>query len=102
MKQSTGENPIQFTRNRFSVLNLPRTSLQRILKKDLHLYPYNIQLVQELKDTDFIHRLNFANEILNFFTSFNNVLFFDEAHFHINGHAKKQNCRYWSCKNPNG
>ncbi|CAK1590500.1 unnamed protein product [Parnassius mnemosyne] len=39
--------------------------------------------------------------MLNRFTSFNNVLFSDEAHFPINGHVNKQNCRYWSCKNPN-
>lgn len=101
VKHSIRENPTQSTRKRSSALNLPRTSLQRILKKDLHLHPYKIQLVQKLKDTDTIHRLNFANEMLNRFTSFNNVLFSDEAHFHINGHVNKQNCRYWSCENPN-
>ncbi|CAK1579832.1 unnamed protein product [Parnassius mnemosyne] len=101
VKHSIRENPTQSTRKRSSALNLPRTSLQRILKKDLHLHPYKIQLVQELKDTDTIHRLNFANEMLNRFTSFNNVFFSDEAHFHINGHVNKQNYRYWSCENPN-
>lgn len=101
VKQSIRENPTQSTRKRSSALNLSRTSLQRILKKDLLLHPYKIQLVQELKDTDPMHRLNFANEMFDRFTSFNNVLFSDEAHFHINGHVNKQNCRYWSCENPN-
>lgn len=38
---------------------------------------------------------------MNRFTLFNNMLFSDEAHFHINGYTNKQNCRYWSCENPN-
>ncbi|CAH1989820.1 unnamed protein product [Acanthoscelides obtectus] len=71
-----------------------------MLRKDLRLHAYKIQLVQELKDNDAIQRLNFANEMLNRFSSLNNVLFSDEAHFHLNGHVNKQNCRYWSPENP--
>ncbi|GBP23625.1 hypothetical protein EVAR_80242_1 [Eumeta japonica] len=67
---------------------------ERVLKKDKQLHPYKIQLVQELKDAGVINRLNFANEMMNRFTLINNVLFFDEAHFHIKGHVNKQNCRY--------
>ncbi|GBP13188.1 Transposable element Tc3 transposase [Eumeta japonica] len=37
---------------------------------------------------------------MNHFTLFNNVLFCDEAHFHINGHVNRQNCCYWSSENP--
>lgn len=37
--QSVCVNPALFTRKRSSALNVPRTSLQRILKKDLHLHP---------------------------------------------------------------
>lgn len=98
--ESIRENPTQSTRKRSSALNVPRTSLQRILKKDLLMHPYKIQLVQELKDTDAIQRENYANEMLNRFTSFNNIMFSDEAHFHLNGHVSKQNCRYWSPNNP--
>lgn len=98
--QSIRENPTQSTRKRSSALNVSRTSLQRILKKDLLMHPYKIQLVQELKETDAIQRVNYANEMFNRFTSFNNIMFSDEAHFHINGHVSKQNCRYWSPINP--
>ncbi|TLM65355.1 DUF4817 domain-containing protein, partial [Acinetobacter baumannii] len=98
--QSIRENPTQSTRKRARALNVSRTSLQRILKKDLHMHPYKIQLVQELKETDGIQRQNYANEMLNRFTSFNNIMFSDEAHFHLNGHVSKQNCRYWSPINP--
>lgn len=39
-----------------------KNSSQRVLKKNL-LYLYNIQVVQEMKETDFIMRLSFSNEI---------------------------------------
>jgi len=38
--QSVRINPTLSTRKRSCALNVPRTSLQRILMKDLHLHPY--------------------------------------------------------------
>lgn len=67
VKQSVREDPQMSTRKRSSVLNISRRSLQRILNLDLKLHPYKLQLTQELKDSDFIARLTFANEILNRF-----------------------------------
>ncbi|CAF4943955.1 unnamed protein product [Pieris macdunnoughi] len=32
--------------------------------------------------------------------NFNNVMFSDEANFHLNGHVNKQNCRFWSATYP--
>jgi len=57
-------------------------------------------MVQQLKPQDYAHRLQFANEMLERFASFNNIFFSDEAHFHLNGHVNRQNCRYWSDTNP--
>lgn len=100
VQESVRENPTQSIRKRSSTINIPRSTLQRILKNDKKFHPYKIQLVQELKDTDPTNRLNFVNEMMNRFTSFNNVLFSDEAHFHMNGHVNRQNSRYWSSVNP--
>lgn len=38
--------------------------------------------------------------MLERFPTFNNIFFSDEAHFHLNGHVNRQNCRYWSNTNP--
>lgn len=100
VRESIREQPRLSTRKRASVLNLPRTSLNRILHKDLHLHPYKIQIVQALKPSDHAQRLKFADEMLEKFSSFNNILFSDEAHFHLNGYVNRQNCRYWSDTNP--
>ena len=87
-------------RKRASALNLDKSSLLRILHKDLKLHPYKIQLVQELKPQDAGQRLTFVNQAIERFSSFDNILFSDEAHFHLNGYVNRQNCRYWSATNP--
>ena len=100
VEASVRQNPSLSIRKRSQALNIKKSSLHSILKKDLHLKAYKIQLVQELKDTDYANRLNFANEMLQRFNNFNNILFSDEANFHLNGHVNKQNCRYWALENP--
>ncbi|CAH2093266.1 unnamed protein product [Euphydryas editha] len=100
VRRSVRKNPQQSTRKRSQTLDIKRSTLRRILKRDLHLKAYKIQLVQELKPQDANNRLSFANQMLDLFTNFNNVMFSDEAIFHLNGHVNKQNCRFWSETNP--
>lgn len=100
VRESVRANPRMSERKRSSTLGVTRSTLQRILRLDLKLHPYKIQLVQELKATDFESRLRFANEMRDKFSNFNNILFSDEAHFYLNGFLNKQNCRYWAAENP--
>lgn len=100
VRVSVQRNPQQSTRKRSQSLDVKRTTLRRILKRDLHLKAYKIQIVQELKPDDANNRLNFVNLMLERFNNFNNVIFSDEANFHLNGHVNKQNCRFWSETNP--
>lgn len=72
VEASVRQNPSLSIRKRSQALNIKKSSLHSILKKDLHLKAYKIQLVQELKDTDYANRLNFANEMLQRFNNFNN------------------------------
>ncbi|KAL4710049.1 hypothetical protein ACJJTC_011634 [Scirpophaga incertulas] len=50
--QSIRDDPNLSIRKRAVALNVHRSSLCRILHKDLKLHPYKIQLVQELKPQD--------------------------------------------------
>ena len=42
-------------------LRLSHNTTWRILRKDLGLFPYKIQLTQELKPNDYLHRRQFAD-----------------------------------------
>ncbi|CAH2104213.1 unnamed protein product [Euphydryas editha] len=39
--------------------------------------------------------------MLHRFQTVNSILWSDEAHFHLNGHVKKQNCLYWAPRTRN-
>ena len=69
----------------------------RILRNDLGLHPYKINLTQELKPLDdqkrrmFVH---WADQQLENNSDFDRkVIFSDEAHFWLNGFGNKQNMR---------
>nr|XP_012563354.1 unnamed protein product [Hydra vulgaris] len=103
VSRSIEENPTTSTQRRSQELGISRSSLQRI-QRDLHMYPYKIQLVQSLQPPDFQKRLNYAvrfqrtarndNEFIH------KLIMGDEAHFHLNGHVNKQNMRFWGTENP--
>lgn len=59
--ESVREQPPTSTHYRYQQLDISRTSLMRILRKDLAMKPYNIQLVHKLKPIDHPSRLSFAN-----------------------------------------
>lgn len=40
-----------------------------------------------------------VNQTIERFSTFNNILFSDKIHFHLNGHVNKQNCRYCGATN---
>lgn len=67
----------------------------------MELHPYKIQMTHPLEEKDFEKRLNFAIEMMERFTSLNNIIFSDEAHLHLDGVANKQNFNNWSDENPN-
>lgn len=102
--QSVRENPRTSTRHRAQQLNISRTSLRRILHKDLGLFAYKVQLTQELKQNDHPLRHRFSvwalNELVNDVNFGRKIIFSDEAHFHLGGYVNKQNCRIWGSENP--
>jgi hypothetical protein len=58
--QSVRENLSTSTRHRFQELNVSRTSLRRILHKDLVMNAYKVSIVQKLKPHDNPMRFRFA------------------------------------------
>ncbi|XP_018375528.1 PREDICTED: uncharacterized protein LOC108769183 [Trachymyrmex cornetzi] len=102
--QSVRQNPTTSTRRRSQQLSISRTSLRRILHKDLGLFAYKIQMTQELKANDHPLRYQFAvwaiDQLNNDVDFGRKIIFSDEAHFHLGGYVNKQNCRIWGSEQP--
>ncbi|GFY22565.1 uncharacterized protein TNCV_2178261 [Trichonephila clavipes] len=85
-------------------LDLPRSTVQKIMRNILRYYPYKLQLMQELLPHDFVTRHLFS---LQFLARLEvdpewpwNILWTDEAHFHLDGSENTHNCRIWESNNP--
>lgn len=82
--------------SRAQQLGISLRTVRRIRKQDLHLLPYKIQLVQELKPADHIKSREFVDRfrtIKNSNPNFHSqIIFSDKAHFHLSGFVNKQNC----------
>jgi hypothetical protein len=64
LSESVAESPGTLLRHRSQQLDIPRSTMQRILMKDLQMHTYKIQLMQELKPTDHVHHREFVNWML--------------------------------------
>lgn len=76
------------------------STVRRILKFDLKLKPYKVQVMQHLKETDTISRMEFSNWALLNPAAIDATWFTDESHFHLNVEVNKQNLRVWSSSKP--
>lgn len=85
-------------------LAIPRSSIHKILHERLHMFPYKINILQELQDQDPAARTWFANwcmENIQSDSSFlNRIIFSDECVFHVDGKVNKHNVRIWGTENP--
>lgn len=60
----------------------------------------DLQIVQALHENVYATGLYFVYVMLKRFKNFNNIIFSDEAHFHLDGYVDRQNCRFWGEKIP--
>jgi hypothetical protein len=65
MSESVAESPGTSTRHRSQQLDIPRSTMQRIVTKDLHLHAYKIQLTQEPKPTDYCCEKKFPGRVIS-------------------------------------
>ena len=104
VRDSVGRGLKKSLRRRSQELGLSRASLQRILKKDLQLYPYRIQIKHKLTPEDVEKRLVmcrwFENKIEEYPDFLDDVWFSNEAHFWLCGHVNNNNCVYWGTEVP--
>ena len=94
-------SPSKSTRTLSRQLGIRRSSIQNILHKDLHLFPYKITMAHKLQANDRQRRVQFATWALAQDDGvLHNTWFSDEAYVHLNGTVNKQNIRYWGTQQP--
>jgi hypothetical protein len=97
-------SPQKSVRQASRELQLPPATVHKVMHKRLGLHAYKIQMVQELKPHDGPLRKAFAIDMLerieNDQNFLKNVVFSDEATFHISGKVNRHNCRIWGSENP--
>ncbi len=78
------------------------SAAHQMLKYDLGYHPYQLQIVQECKETDFAGWKDFLEQFLHLQLSEDVELFLfnNEAHFELSECINKQNMRYWLANNP--
>ena len=85
-------------------LGISRSSLRNIMKLDIGLFPYKIQLFHRLTDEDIARRMVFAQQMEDLIREnqieIDKIWFSDEAHFQLDGYVNKQNYRFWGTENP--
>lgn len=97
---SVRRNSRLLIRKRAAAFNVTKSTVERVLKRDLKFHPYKIQIVQKINENDHNLSKSFCQTIIERFRTLNTVFRSDEAHFHLNGYGNKQNCRLWSVVNP--
>ena len=73
---------------------------QRILRNDLNLTPFHIQVKQRLKPADYVARMEMCERFLQADAEdedfINRVWFSDESHFYLDGKIHARNAIYWA------
>ena len=104
LRQRLEESPRKSTRRLSQEVDLSRTTVRWIMRQDLNLFPYKIQILQAQTAANKEERQNFCVNISQRIENQPNLLdlifFSDEAHFHLSGHVNKQNMRFWAKAQP--
>lgn len=87
-----------------AVVGVHHTTVWHFLRNKLKLYPYRLQIGQQLSETDKNNRVTFAQlckerlqENPNFLKR---IVFSDECIFSLKGAVNKHNCRIWGSQRP--
>ena len=104
VRQALHRRPVGSIRRLARRQGMSYGTTRTILREDLHLAPYRLQVTQALKRGDKSKRLEFCTwflQRLRVRPRFNEVLYMsDEANFYLNGLVNKYNCRVWALENP--
>ena len=89
VRQAFNRSPMKSIRTAARKLELPPTTVLKVLHKKLRLYAYKVQMLQRLQPSDKPKRKEFADNMLRRISEDEEFLmricFSDEATFHVSG-----------------
>ena len=95
---------LKSTRQAARESGLSRHKVRTVLKKDLNFRPLKPHYVQELTPENCDSRMEYRELMLGWQGDwpklFENILWSDEAFFHIGGFVSRHNCHYWAAHDP--
>ena len=100
-KKSKGIHP---PRRLSRELNLPKSTVWKVLRYTLHKKAYHIQVLHKLEVEHYAARAAMCHDLLHSVDEdnlMNHFLFSDEAIFHICGVVNRNNCKIWAEEQPN-
>lgn len=103
IRESFQRSPCKSTNRASRELEIPQTTVWRVLRRRLTMKPYRLQLLQALKPNDKLKRLEFSifmQEAMQDENFASRLVFSDEASFHLSGKVNRHNVRIWGTTNP--
>ena len=104
LKESIEQDPEKSLRRRSRELGLKKDTVHRLIKTDLHLRAYSLQVKQKINDADIAKRVEmcqwFNNKLQDDPEFINGLWFSDEAHFYLSGHVSSKHAFFWGDSKP--
>ena len=104
VRQAFSRSPIKSIRTAARELQLPPTTVHKVLHKRLRLYAYKVQMLQRHQPNDEPKQKEFADNMLQRISEdeefLKRICFSDETTFHVSGKLNKHNGRIWGSEHP--
>lgn len=104
IQEAIERSPRASTRRVSRELDVPHTTVWKVLRFTLKKRAYHLQVLHKLEAEDYAAREAMCFDLLEAANNedlMQNILFSDEATFHICGNVHKHNCRIWADQQPN-
>ena len=98
--QSSSATGNTSTRRISDEVGLAKSTVHRVLRQKLKLYPYRLQCGQSLSTDQRERRVQFAEWLLEHDGDLENIIWSDEAHFELHGSVNRHNCIIWGSERP--
>ena len=103
MKSVITEYPEKSVRIIAEEVDTSHSTVRKILRKDLELFPYKMSVHHKLSEQDKHQRVAFSEWLKKTAADsdfLEGIWFSDEAHFHLTGQVNSQYCQLWASELP--